>query len=76
MTALYSVGLWRDTIAYDKLLECVQSNRPAVLRSSATALGRIGNKAAVPTLLKAMERETDRSAATRCHLCVDRTKRP
>jgi putative membrane-bound dehydrogenase-like protein len=53
--AAYSAGLHRDAAAEKKLEELVATDGPAVRREAANALGRIGDRAAVPVLLAAMK---------------------
>jgi putative membrane-bound dehydrogenase-like protein len=58
--ALHSVALWRDKEALPDLLEIL--NRPSLRnrRAAAEALGRIGDKSAVPALLAAAGDTTER----------------
>jgi putative membrane-bound dehydrogenase-like protein len=49
-----SAGLHRDAAALDRLAELVKNDAPPVRREAATALGRIGQSAAVPHLLTAL----------------------
>ncbi len=53
--AARSAGLHKDAQAATRLAEMVTSDEPAVRREAATALGRIGDVAAVPALLAAMD---------------------
>jgi putative membrane-bound dehydrogenase-like protein len=49
--ACHSVAVWRDAGALSQLLVMLDQGSPAIRRASAEALGRIGNKQAVPPLL-------------------------
>jgi putative membrane-bound dehydrogenase-like protein len=49
--ACHSVAVWRDSGALPRLLEMLKQETPAVRRATAEALGRIGEKQAVPELL-------------------------
>lgn len=60
IAAARAVGLAKDQQALSKLTELVAKDEPSVRRQSATALGQIGNKEAVPALLAAAEGITDR----------------
>ena len=60
IAAARSVGLAKDVLALEKLLELVQKDSPAVQRQAATALGQIGAKSAVTSLLAASEKNSDR----------------
>ena len=53
--ALNSISLWRDTGAYPRVALTLQDRDPQMRRAAAEALGRLGNKAAVSSLLKAAE---------------------
>ncbi len=59
LTAARSVSTHRDKEARGKLEELVISDKPAIRRECATALGRIGDKASVPTLLRSLETAAD-----------------
>src|SRR5438067_175089 len=59
-TALYAASLWRDPAALPALLDALKSDLPAVQRSAAEALGRIGNSRAVPALIAAAASPADR----------------
>ena len=48
--------LWRDREAVPRLLSCCRRHRPQNRRAAAEALGRIGDKSAVPALLTAVGR--------------------
>ncbi|SDL90204.1 putative membrane-bound dehydrogenase domain-containing protein [Daejeonella rubra] len=58
--AARALGLAKDKASVDKLMELVQKERFAVRRQAATALGQIGDKRAVPALLKAAAINNDR----------------
>jgi putative heme-binding domain-containing protein len=58
--AIHSVSLWRDKNAKDRLLSILQSSAPQIQRVAAEALGRIGEKTAVPALLAAASNPHDR----------------
>ena len=57
--AIHVVGLWRDKSA-SRLIELLQSPSAPNARAAAEALGRIGDKSAVPTLLAAAGQAADR----------------
>ena len=59
-SAARALGLAKDKLSIDKLMELVQKDRFAVRRQAATALGQIGDKRAVPALLKASAINNDR----------------
>ena len=59
-SAARALGLAKDKLSVDKLMELVQKDRFAVRRQAATALGQIGDKRAVPALLKASVINNDR----------------
>lgn len=59
-TAISSVSLWRDGVAGAQLAGLLEKGTPALGRAAAEALGRIGNKAAVPALLAASGTYVDR----------------
>jgi putative heme-binding domain-containing protein len=58
--AIHSAGLWRDGAALTPLVAALKSGRPALQRSAAEALGRIGDARAVPELLRASASAGDR----------------
>ncbi len=60
LAALHSVGIWRDQAAFDRLVELLKSNEPAIRREAATSLGRLGNSACVPALLEPLATTSDR----------------
>src|SRR5262249_54102108 len=55
-TAIHSVSVWRDREALVVLLKLLQGTSLQNRRAAAEALGRIGDKAAVPALLEAVGR--------------------
>jgi putative membrane-bound dehydrogenase-like protein len=59
--AIHSAALWRDAGAVDGLLEVLESTDLAVQRAAAEALGRIGDRRAVPHLISAAESAVDRT---------------
>jgi putative membrane-bound dehydrogenase-like protein len=58
--AIHVAGLWRDRGATSRLIELLKSASAPNRRASAEALGRIGDKAAVPVLLEASGSAGDR----------------
>jgi putative membrane-bound dehydrogenase-like protein len=58
--AIHSASLWRDVEATPILLKLLPSHSAHNQRAAAEALGRIGAKAAVPVLLAALGKPTDR----------------
>lgn len=55
LTAVYSAGYWRDANAADRLRRMLVADpMPAIRREAATALGRMGDADAVPSLLAAL----------------------
>jgi putative membrane-bound dehydrogenase-like protein len=58
--AIQSVALWRDNAAEQKLITLVESSNPPLQRAAAEALGRIGDKSAVPVLLRISAKPHDR----------------
>jgi putative membrane-bound dehydrogenase-like protein len=59
--ALHSVSLWRDHDALPALLRLLECPAPQTERIAAEAVGRIGDKSAVPALLEAVGNPTDRA---------------
>ena len=59
-TALYAAGLWRDRAAMPALLDALKSGVPAVQRSAAEALGRVGDSRVVPALIATAASPVDR----------------
>lgn len=55
-----ALGLAKDKLSVDKLMELVQKDRFAVRRQAATALGQIGDQRAISALLKASAGNNDR----------------
>ena len=60
LAAMHSIGLWRDAGAVPPLIEQMTSPAAAVRRAAAEALGRIGDRRAVPALLTAAALPLDR----------------
>jgi putative membrane-bound dehydrogenase-like protein len=58
--AIHSASLWRDTGARELLLDLLQTGNPPLQRAAAEALGRLGDKSAVPALLAVSARPHDR----------------
>lgn len=58
--ALHSISLWRDSAALPSLQQLLNGAPPHNQRAAAEALGCIGDKSAVPALLAALGRPTDR----------------
>ncbi|MEN3339329.1 MAG: hypothetical protein V7647_3005 [Acidobacteriota bacterium] len=58
--ALHSTGLWRDAGGLSRVGEALESGTPSIQRSAAEALGRIGDRRAVPNLLAAANAQVDR----------------
>lgn len=58
--ALQAASLWRDGAALAELRRIVLSDTPALRRVAAEALGRIGDRSAVPDLLAAAAKADDR----------------
>jgi putative membrane-bound dehydrogenase-like protein len=59
-TAIHTMSLWRDKQAVARLIELLSARSAQNRRAAAEALGRIGDKAAVPALLEAISRPADR----------------
>jgi putative membrane-bound dehydrogenase-like protein len=60
--AIHSISLWRDKEAIPFLVEFLKDKNLVTRRMAAEALGRIGDKAVVPALLKALEaKDVDRT---------------
>ncbi len=49
--ALHSVSVWRDAGSFPRVLELLHQGSPSIQRVAAEALGRIGDRRAVPGLL-------------------------
>ena len=58
--AIHVAGLWRDGGATSTLVEILKSSSPQNRRAASEALGRIGDKSAVPALLEASASADDR----------------
>lgn len=59
LAACRSLATYPDSMALPKLLRLVQEEgSPAIRREAATALGRLGDPAAIPTLLNALDEST------------------
>jgi putative membrane-bound dehydrogenase-like protein len=58
--AIHSISVWRDASALEPLLALLKSGSAHNRRAAAEALGRLGDKAAVPILLKAAGARPDR----------------
>src|SRR5439155_5837452 len=58
--AVYSTGLYRDRAAVRDLVGLLKSPNPHLQRAAATALGRIGDRAAVGPLLDTASTAHDR----------------
>jgi putative membrane-bound dehydrogenase-like protein len=61
LAALHAVALWRDAEAVRLALRWLDLGSPHVQRAAAEALGRIGDKKAVPPLLEALGKPADRA---------------
>ena len=59
--ALHSSAVWRDTAALPQLLDALKSDMPPVQRAAAEALGRLGDRKAVPDLLALAGSRLDRT---------------
>src|SRR5262249_30760129 len=57
--AMHSISLWRDKRAGLELQDCLKLDSAPNRRAAAEALGRIGDKSAVPALLAALAKEND-----------------
>ena len=51
LAAIHSVSVWRDAGALPRLMELLKINLPQLQRAAAEAIGRMGDKSAVPGLL-------------------------
>jgi putative membrane-bound dehydrogenase-like protein len=60
MLAIRTIMLWRDPLATDALVAQLRDSDANVRRSAIAALGRIGDRRAVPALTKVAELKTDR----------------
>lgn len=61
LTACRSLATYPDQLSVEQLLQLVNNDEPAIRREAASAVGCIGDKRAVPSLLKALENSIDRS---------------
>jgi putative membrane-bound dehydrogenase-like protein len=61
--AAHAVGLWRDKEAVPRLIDVLRDGPAPAVRAAGEALGRIGDPSAVPALLEAAGRATDRITA-------------
>lgn len=60
LVALHLLSLYRDKGAVPELIKLLENGTPRDRRAAAEALGRVGDKAAVPALLAAHQGATDR----------------
>ena len=60
LAAIHSASVWRDAGALPELLDLLRSASPPLERAAAEAIGRIGDKNAVPSLLAAASTPHDR----------------
>ena len=60
VAAARAAGMARDRDAVDRLMHMTNEDQPAARRQAATALGQIGDTRAVPALVSAAARATDR----------------
>jgi putative membrane-bound dehydrogenase-like protein len=60
VAAASAAGMARDRDAVGRLMRMVEEDQPAARRQAATALGQIGDVRAVPALISAAARTTDR----------------
>jgi putative membrane-bound dehydrogenase-like protein len=58
--ASHSAGTWRDAGAVQSLLDLLKHGSPHLQRAAAEALGRIGDKTAIPELLARVDSASDR----------------
>ncbi|HEY3131678.1 MAG TPA: PVC-type heme-binding CxxCH protein [Acidobacteriota bacterium] len=58
--ACHSAGVWRDGGALPQVLNLLKTDSPDVQRTAAEAVGRIGDRQAVPALLAAAAASSDR----------------
>jgi putative membrane-bound dehydrogenase-like protein len=59
--ALHSVSVWRDHVALPALLQMLRGKSAHNRRAAAEALGRLGDRAAVPATLEAVGQPADRA---------------
>lgn len=60
LAAIHSASVWRDAGALARLLELLRSSAPPLQRAAAEAVGRMGDRRAVPVLLAAASTQHDR----------------
>ena len=73
--AAHSAGLWRDRAALPQLVKMLEGASLQNRRAAAQALGRIGEKTAVPALLAASSAANDRSLEHSITYALDRDRR-
>jgi putative membrane-bound dehydrogenase-like protein len=61
MIGIHAAGLWRDKEAVDDLRKLLSKGDASVKRAAATALGRIGEKAAIFDIFDALTHDNDRT---------------
>ncbi len=74
-SAIHVAGLWRDREAAARLMELLKGPSAQNRRASAEALGRIGDKAAVPALTRGRRIGQRSHHRALDHLCADRDRR-
>ena len=60
VAAARAIGMARDAVAVERLMEMASHDQPAARRQAATALGQIGDARAVPSLIAAAAHAEDR----------------
>ncbi len=73
--AAHSAGLWRERAAVPQLIKMFEGTSMHNRRAAAQALGRIGDKTAVPALLAASSAPNDRSLEHSITYALDRDRR-